>query len=86
MNEKEMRRRNQFSEAVRQIIFDGNEVYDQGFGGNLVINKMKVYFYVLGMCMNAWNDEFAAKCVAPISSHHKVRGGGRKMPRFRSMD
>jgi hypothetical protein len=60
-NEKEMRSCNRFSEAVSQIIFVGNEVYDQGFGGNHVINKMKVYFYVLGTCMDAWKDEFAAK-------------------------
>jgi hypothetical protein len=79
-NEKEMRRCNRFSEAVSQIIFVGNEVYDQGFGGNDVINKMKVNFYVLGTCMDAWKDEFAAKQVAPTSSHHKVGGRGRKMP------
>ena len=30
--------------------------------------------------MNAWKDEFAAKHMPPISSHHKVGGGGRKMP------
>jgi hypothetical protein len=81
-NEKEMRRRIQFSEAVSQIIFAGNEVYDQGFEGNLVINKMKVYFYVLGTCMDAWKDEFAAKHVAPISSHHKVGGPGEKNADF----
>jgi hypothetical protein len=81
-NEKEMRRRIQFSEAVSQIIFAGNEVYDQGFEGNLVINKMKVYFYVLGTCMDAWKDEFVAKHVAPISSHRKVGGPGEKNADF----
>ena len=49
MNEKEMRRCNRFSEAVSQIIFVGNEVYDQGFGGNHVINKMKMKS--ISMCL-----------------------------------